>query len=124
MFLNLSLGQEEVKALLTRGMVLGNSGSVRNDQLEELQIEMETMKIQMMGQLVGPMALIQDMAQRQEELRVLVNKLLQDNQVGKTTRAEDQVIIQPPFETRRQGKGSSTCFRVTRPSTTSPASTG
>ena len=36
MFLNLSQGQEEIKALLTRGMVLGNSGSVRNDQLEEL----------------------------------------------------------------------------------------
>ena len=45
MFLNLSQGQEEVKALLTRGMVLGNSSSVRNDQLKELQIELATMKI-------------------------------------------------------------------------------
>ena len=83
MFLNLSQGQEEVKALLTRGMVLGNPGGVRNDQLEELQIELATIKIQMMGQLVGQMALIQDLAQRQEELRVLVNKLLQDNQWGR-----------------------------------------
>ena len=49
MFLNLSQGQEEVKALLTRGMVLGNPGGIRNDQLEGLQIELATMKIQMMG---------------------------------------------------------------------------
>ena len=82
MFLNLSKGQEEVKALLTGGMVLGNPGGIKNDQLEGLHIELATMKIQMMGQLVGQMALIQDLAQRQEELRVLVNKLLQDNQVG------------------------------------------
>ena len=84
MFLNLSKGQEEVKALLTRGMVLGNPGGIRNDQLEGLQIEMETMKIQMMGQLVGQMALIQNLAQGQEELKVLINKLHQDgcNQVG------------------------------------------
>ena len=75
MFLNLSQGQEEVKALLTRGMFLGNPGGARNDQLEELQIELAAMKIQMMGQLVVQMALIQDLAQRQEELRVLINKL-------------------------------------------------
>ena len=58
MFLSLSKGQEEVKALLSRGLVLGNPGGIRNDQLEGLQIEMATMKIQMMGQLVGQMALI------------------------------------------------------------------
>ena len=78
MFLNLSQGQEEVKALLTRGMVLGNPGGIRNDQLEGLQIEMATMKIQMMGQLVGQMALIQNLARGQEELRVLITKLHQD----------------------------------------------
>ena len=44
-FLNLSQGQEEVKALLTRGMVLGNPGGIRDDQLEGLQIELATMKI-------------------------------------------------------------------------------
>ena len=65
MFLNLSKGKEEVKALLTRGMVLGNPWGIRNDQLEKLQIELATMKIQMMGQLMGHMALIQDLAQRQ-----------------------------------------------------------
>ena len=75
MFLNLSKGQEEVKALLTRGMVLGNPGGIRNDQLEGLQIEMATIRIQMMGQLVGQMALIQNLAQVQEELKVLINKM-------------------------------------------------
>ena len=38
MFLNLSQVQEEVKALLTRGMVQGNSSNSRSDQLEELQL--------------------------------------------------------------------------------------
>ena len=57
-----------------------------------------------MGQLVGQMALIQDLAQRQEELRVLIYKLLQDNQVGQTTRVEDQVIIQPPLRQEDKGK--------------------
>ena len=110
LFLNLSQGQEEVKALLTRGMVLGNPGSIRKDQLEGLQIELATMKIQMMEQLVGQMALIQNLAQGREELRVLVNKLHQDgcNQVGKTTRVEDQVSIQPPL--RQEVKGKSPQF--------------
>ena len=79
MFLNLSLGQEEVKALLTTGMVQGNSNNARSDQLEALQSELTMMRIQMTGQQVGQMALIQDLAQRQEELRVLVNQLLRDN---------------------------------------------
>ena len=104
MFLNLSQGQEEVKALLTRGMVLGNSSNVRNDQLEELQIELATMKIQMMGQLVGQMALIQDLAQRQEELRVLVNQLLRDNQLGQTSKVEEPVIIKFPLRQEDKGK--------------------
>ena len=106
MFLNLSKGQEEVKALLTRGMVLGNPGGIRNDHLEGLQIEMATMKIQMMGQLVGQMALIQNLAQGQEELRVLIHKLHRDgcNQMGQTTRVEDQVTIQPPLRQEAKGK--------------------
>ena len=53
MFLNLSKGQEEVKALLTRGMIIGNPEENKDDQLEWLQTKMATMKIQMMGQLVG-----------------------------------------------------------------------
>ena len=59
MFLNLSKGQEEVKALLTRGMIVGNPGDNRDDQLE-LQIEIGILK----GKLVSQMALIQDLAQR------------------------------------------------------------
>ena len=57
-----------------------------------------------MGQLVGQMALIQNLAQGQEELKALVNRLHQDryNQMGQTSRIGDQVIIQPPM---RQGVG-------------------
>ena len=110
MFLNLSKGQEEVKDLLTRGMVLGNLGGIRNDQLEGLQIDLATMKIQMMGQLVGQMALIQNLAQGHEELKVLINKLHQDgcNQMGQTTKVEDQVTIHSPL--RQEVKGKSPQF--------------
>ena len=45
MFLNLSKGQEEVKALLTRGMAMGNPEDNKDDQLERLQTEMATMKV-------------------------------------------------------------------------------
>ena len=64
----------------------------------------------MMGQLVGQMALIQNLAHGQEVLRVLINKLHQDgcNQMGQTTRVEDQVIIQPPL--RQEVKGKSPQF--------------
>ena len=100
MFLNLSKGKEEVKALLTRGMVMGNPEGTKDDQFERLQTEMETMKVQMMGQLVGQMALIQNLAQGQEELKALVNRLHQDrcNQMGQTARIGDQVIDQPPVK--------------------------
>ena len=59
----------------------------KDDQLEQLQAEMAEMRIQMNGQ----MALIQNLARGQEELRVLVNKL-QDNRVG------DPIISQPPIK--------------------------
>ena len=104
MFLNLSQGQEEIKTLLTRNLTLGNAGGIRNDQLEGLQIELATMKIQMMGQLVGQMTLIQDLAQKQEELRVLVTKLLQNNPVGQTAKVEAPAIIQPHAGQEDKGK--------------------
>ena len=74
--------------------------------MEGLQIEMATMKIQMMGQLVSQMALIQNLARGQEELRALINELHQDecNQLGQTTRVEDQVIIQPPLRQEAERK--------------------
>ena len=50
------------------------------------------------------MALIQDLAQRQEELRVLVNQLLWDNQLGQTSKVEKQAIIQPPVVQEDKGK--------------------
>ena len=62
MFLNLSKGQEEVKVLLTRGMIMGNPEDNKDNQLERLQTEIAIMKVQIMGQLVGQMALIQNMA--------------------------------------------------------------
>ena len=58
MFLNLSKGQEELKALLTESMTKKNPKDNKDDQLEQLQAEMATMRIQMMGQ----MALIQNLA--------------------------------------------------------------
>ena len=57
-----------------------------------------------MGQLAGQMALIQDLAQRQEELRVLVNQLLRDNQLGQTYEVEEQVTTQPPSSQEDKGK--------------------
>ena len=75
LFLNLSKGKEEVKALLIERMTKKNPEDGRDDQLEQLQTKITTMKIQMMGQMVGQMDLIQNMAQGQEKLRALVNKL-------------------------------------------------
>ena len=61
-FLNLSKGQEELKALLIKSMTKKDPEDNRDGQLEQLQTEMATMKIQMMGQMVGQMALIQNLA--------------------------------------------------------------
>ena len=58
----------------------------------------------MMGQLVGQMALIQDLSQRQEELRVLVRQLLPNNQLGQTSEVEEQVTAQPPSTQEEKGK--------------------
>ena len=65
-------------------MVTRNPEGTKDDQLEWLQTEIAVMKVQMMGQLVGQMALIQNLAQGQEELRVLINKLRRDGciQIG------------------------------------------
>ena len=80
-------------------MVIKNPEGTKDDQLERLQIEMATMKVQMMGQLVGQMALIQNLAQGQEELKVVVNQLRRDgcNHMGQITRIGNQVTAQPPM---------------------------
>ena len=54
----------------------------------------------MIGQMVGQMALIQNLARGQEELRALVNKLHQGgcNHMEQTTRIGDQVINQPQLK--------------------------
>ena len=84
--------------ILIESITKKNPEDDRDDQLEQLQTEMETMKIQMIGQMVGQMALIQNFAQGQEELRTLVNKLHQDrcNRMKQIVEAGDQVINQPP----------------------------
>ena len=95
MFPTLSKGQEELKALLTESMTKKNPEDNRDDQLEQLQAEMATMRIQMMGQK----ALIQNLARGQEELRILISKLHQDeyNRMGLTARIGDQIVNQPPI---------------------------
>ena len=57
------------------------------------------MKAQMLGQVTA----IQSLAQRQEELGVLINKLLRGNQLGQTSKGEEPVIIQPSL--RQEDKG-------------------
>ena len=54
--------------------------------------------------MLGQMALIQDLSQRQGELRVLVIQLLRDNQLGQTSKVEEQAIIQPPMGQEDKGK--------------------
>ena len=98
MFLNLSKGLEEVKEVLINDMIMGLPEDGRDDWLGP-RFEVAILK----DQLASQMALIQNLARGQEELRVLVNKLLRDDQVGQTFEVEDQVIIRPPL--RQEGKG-------------------
>ena len=94
MFLNLSKGKEELKTLLVGNMTQKHPDNNKDDQVEQLQVEMEAMRIKMLGQ----MALIQSLARGQEELRTVVNKLHQDewNRVKQIAEVGDQVIDQPP----------------------------
>ena len=101
MFLNLSKGQEELKALLTESMTKKNPEDNKDDQLEQLQAEMAMMRIQMMGQ----MALIQNLARGQEELRILISKLYQDrcDRMGQTAKIWGLINDQPLLEDRELG---------------------
>ena len=80
MFLSLSKGKGELKTLIVGTMTKKNPDNDKDGQLEQLQAEMETMRIQMISQ----MALIQNLARGQEELRIRINKLHQ----GKCNRIE------------------------------------
>ena len=93
LFLNLPKGKEEVKALLIESMTNNNPEDDKEGQMRQLQAEIATMRIQMLVQ----MALIQNLARGQEELRILVNKLHQDgcNRMQQTIKIGDQVINQP-----------------------------
>ena len=95
LFLNISKGQEEVKALLIESMIEKNPEDNKDGQLKQLQAEIATMRIQMLGQ----MALIQNLARGQEDLRILINKLHQGecNRMEQMVRIEDQVINQSPI---------------------------
>ena len=89
MFLNLSKGQEELKTLFIESMTNDNPEDDKESQIRQLQAEVATMRIQMLGQ----MALIQNLARGQEELRTLVNKLHQNscNHMKQTIKIGDQV---------------------------------
>ena len=58
MFLNLSKGQEELKALLAGNLAKKNHEDDKDERLEQLQAELGSMKTQMLGK----MALIQGLA--------------------------------------------------------------
>ena len=61
-FLNLSKGQKELKALLTGNLAQKNPEDNKDTPLEQLQAKVEAMRTQMLGQ----MALIQGLARGQE----------------------------------------------------------
>ena len=90
MFLNLSKGQEELKALLAMNLVKISPEDNKDERLEQLQAKVEAMRTQMMGQ----MALIQGLARGQEELRTIINNLHQDryNRMKQAAEVGDQVI--------------------------------
>ena len=93
MFLTLTQGQEELKALITEDLSKKSSKDNKDELLEQLQAEVEAMRTQMLGK----MTVIQGLAQGQEELRAIINKLHQDgyNCMKQTVEAGDQVIHQP-----------------------------
>ena len=79
MFLNLSKGQEELKTLLNGNLTKKHPDNNKDDQLEQLQAEVEAIRIQMLGQ----MALIQGLARGQKSWEPLsTNFIKKDTTVG------------------------------------------
>ena len=64
--LNLSKGQEELRTLLMGNLIRKSPEDDKDEQLKRLQAEVDTLKAQMLGQVT----IIQDLAQRQDELGV------------------------------------------------------
>ena len=95
--LNLSKGQEELRTLLMETLV---RNSAEDERLKHLQAEVDAMRAQMLGQVT----IIQDLAQRQDELGVLVNQLLRGNQLGQTSKGKKPVIVQPPLRQGDKGR--------------------
>ncbi|CAI8584624.1 unnamed protein product, partial [Vicia faba] len=93
--LNLSKGQEELRTLIMETFV---RNSAEDERLEHLQAEVDALKAQMLGQMTA----IQGLTQRQDELGVLINKLLQGNQLGQTSKGKKPIIVPPPL--RQRGK--------------------
>src|ERR1051325_6624721 len=105
MLTSLAQGQEDLKDLITKKNLEDN----KDGRFEQMQAEITEMRIQMMGQ----MALIQNLARGQEELRVFINELLkfEDNRMVRTTRVGDPSVNLPPAKpklTCSQERGKST----------------
>ena len=65
----------------------------KDERLKRLQAEVDTMRIQMLGQ----MALIQGLAREQEELRTMISQLHQDrSNMKQPVRVRDQAFDQLP----------------------------
>ena len=58
----------------------------------------------MRAQMLGQVTIIQDLAQRQEELGVLVNQLLRGNQLGQMPKGKETVIVRPSLRPRGKEK--------------------
>ena len=95
--LNLSKGQEELRTLLRETFV---RNSAEDERLKHLQAEVNALKVQMLGQVTA----IQGLAQRQDELGFLVNQLLQNNQLGQTSKGKKPFIIQSSLRQGDKGR--------------------
>ena len=107
-FLSLSKGQEELRALLVGNLAKKSPEDDKDGRLKHLQAEVDALRTQMLGQI----ALIQGLAREQEELRTMISQLHQDRyNMKQPVQVRDQVINQPP-RCQRFGlmNGPSSCY--------------
>ena len=107
-FLGLSKGQEELRALLMGNLIRKSPEDDKDEQLKRLQAEVDTLKTHMLGQR----ALIQGLAQEQGELRAMISQLSQG--MKQPAQIRDQVMEQLP-----RGQRSGPMNRSLRVATTS-----